>query len=228
MRLYRALAITIMTGLALSPISTLADSFDNAITAYRADLYAYNYHTPKNRHRSRIVMSRWGVRIESKELFKQGEKGIYIQRFNPDSSWVISPKKKQFSQLKPEIEASDNTIIEPEIRGTGGIMSSEACMELEPRNKTMLKTVDTNNDSIALWHCQYPQGASIQGFSQRWKIVVFEQLDNGDTSELSNIKSHNFNESFFAPPAHFQEVSLPEFYLGAPILTKYKEPLNKS
>lgn len=157
---------------------------------YSAELLNYNKFAPKNKYKSKVSVSKHGVKIRSKGMFHDEAQGVYIQNFHSKNSWVIDTKSKIFSLInEPQEEASG----ESESR-MGGIMATHPCTGYKDAEKKMENEKTLTNDSITIWSCHLNNKTIKQGYSQRWKIIVWEEHPNGNISELINIKKNNFGK----------------------------------
>lgn len=184
---------------------------------YTAELKSYNKLYPNKSHKNLVSMSPHGVRIEANNMLSYARKGVYIQNFENNSSWILDPKKKIFSSMNTienEEDTSNDTV--------GGIMATRPCMDSEDNEKLITGQKIINDEKIIFWKCKDKNENYLkQGYSQKWNLVVREELSNGDISELINIKKVEFDNDFFMPPKNYREVSLREFYTGAPSLEQY-------
>lgn len=181
---------------------------------YSAEMYSYNKFNPKKIHKSKVVISNKGIRVESKGMFIDETKGLYIQNFSSNQSWVVDPKNKIFSLLKEHQQENDTKPNE----GMGGIMSSRPCLGMDESEKKIEGEAMIDNEKVIIWSCNEKIK---QGYSQHWNSVIWEELENGATSKLTNLKAVDFEEGFFSPSKNYREVSLAEFYTGAPTLKPY-------
>jgi hypothetical protein len=162
-------------------------------------------------------MSKHGVRIESKGMFNDDNKGLYIQNFHSKESWIVDPKNKIFSLIIEDEQENNNN----SNSRMGGIMATHPCLDAKDSEKKIEKKIPLAEDNIIVWSCSIDNKIIKQGYSQRWKIVIWEELPSGNMSKLVNIKKIEFEKGFYMPPKHYREVSLKEFYTGAPALKKY-------
>jgi len=204
----------------ITSASASNEKADNIIEAsYFSELHNYNKFSPKIKHKSKVSMSKHGVRVESKGMFSGDNKGLYIQNFQSNKSWIVDPKNKTYSLIEEDTQKdsdhSNNRI--------GGIMATHPCIDSKDEKKRVIGKESLADDNIIIWSCDVDNETIKQGYSLYWKIVVWEELPNGNTSRLVNIKKADFNKDFYTPPKHFREVSLKEFYTGAPALTQYSK-----
>jgi len=218
--------IIFITASLLNPANTLAEKNnigEKIKVPFSATMKSYNKFSPKKVHKSKITMSKHGVRVESNDMFIDNNKGLYIQNFSEKKSWVIDKKKRIFSNI--EINDEENLTSKGQGSNVGGIMSTRPCLGYNKSQKKIIGQETLSNDEKnIIWSCSNIKNQTIkQGYSQKWNIVVWEESANGNTSKLVNIKKSHYKNDFFLPSSNFREVSLKEFYTGGTTtLEKYK------
>jgi hypothetical protein len=199
------------------------DSYVNLPPPFSAEMVSFNERNARYLSKTRVVMSRDGVRLESHNMFGEGVKGIFVQNFADETSWMIKPEKRIFSQLPKEPEALDNQT------SAGGIMATKPCQgyNVESDANKIVRLETLAGEEVVVWECGSSPDKVTQYFNTRWLMVVKETNSNNDVVELRNLRKTSFQPAFFRPSGDYREVSLHEFFVGVPELDTYLQDQEK-
>lgn len=195
------------------------ESYVSLPIPFSAEMVSFNERNSLNISKTRVVMSRSGVRLESHNMFGEGVKGVFVQNFADQAAWMIKPEKRIFSQLPEESETSDTE------KSAGGIMATKACQGYSSDTDTnKIVGIDVfAGEEVVVWECGTSPDKVTQYFSTRWSMVVKEKFPNLNVVELRNMKKTTFQPEFFRPSSEYRGVSLHEFFVGVPELANYLE-----
>ena len=172
-------------------------------------------------HGSHVWMSKQGLMVETQGIPGKRPRIIYLNNYQENRSWVVSPEGKRYCELS---KGGKNTDF------NGGILSTKPCLGLD---KSKLKELKWNNQLVTVWQCQTQQrDIGTHYYSEKFGVVVREEGADGIIRELKNLDSINtkrLHESAegisndFRPAKDYRSVTVNEFFFAKRPLDKYLE-----
>lgn len=193
---------------------------------FSADLIFYNRHHPGLQQRSRVWVSKTGIRTVTYSPRTGKPAFIYIQNFRTEQAWIAAPEKLYFAVL-PDVDTPDDGIQESMDDSTPppGILASKPCAGLVAEKLDERKVKQT---TLTAWKCTDVQDGKVwlQHYSSLLGAVVRQESGEGEIFELREIKLEEPDEQKFVPSSLWRAVTLEEFFTGVPSLPVYEEPKN--
>ena len=192
---------------------------------FSAELVEYNRHNQKLQKKSRVQIGKDGLRMT--KLAPGSDKPVftYIQNFQTQQEWMVSPGKLYYAELPAADDlqaARSGEEAEDAVDIPMGVMGSEPCqgMEKQKRGERGLK-----GTQLSVWECKPENGAEtyLQHYSTLLGVVIRQESSKGHTFELRDIKLDPPDAEEFKPSRLWREVTLEEFFTGAPTLPDYIE-----
>ncbi|PID42077.1 MAG: hypothetical protein CSB48_11775 [Proteobacteria bacterium] len=187
--------------------------------SYMADVVQFNANFPAERQTSHVVMSRFGVRVETVGMFgSPGEVGVYIQNVESGHSWLVKPESKIFAPLGFNKDDNEDS---KAAEKASGIMATNAC----PGDSSLTRRKHLGNKkyrgiNVEVWSCGNDH---FQFYSPYWGMVIREELPGRNVTELARLQRIEPKSALFQPPGEYSKVSLEEFYFGVGELPEYRE-----
>jgi hypothetical protein len=197
------------------------DSFLRPIRPFSAVLVEYNKHNDQFKRKTKLTLSKYGLRTEGMNSGSSVEQMVFIQDYKTSRRWLANPIRACYSELpegKPVEVPSDTT---------SGINLKPSILSAIPCNGSQSEKIssrEVNNTELSVWKCSDDQGNTyIQHFSTLLGLVIRQESQNGEVGELENISLIDQSPTYFRPMEEWREVTLQEFITGRTLLPAYED-----
>ena len=209
------LPILLLTSLTTTPFAYAADA-PTIKHPFKAELVTTRSNDGTVLSKSKVLMTRKGVRIDTPARAGVSPHIVYIQNFSTSESWMLTLQGKRATKIVEDTQGGDMDDME------GGVMSTEPCMG---SRKQAQPAREWNGEKVQAWSCSRNGVVhAYQLFSPKFGIVVREERPDGERDELVNLATADADEGVFTPPKDYRTVSLPEFFTGTQQLQKFDGP----
>ncbi|MCU7841053.1 MAG: hypothetical protein KZQ94_16945 [Candidatus Thiodiazotropha sp. (ex Troendleina suluensis)] len=205
--------------------ATEAESPDsNAFVPLRpfsAVLVEYNRHNEETKRRTRLVLGRQGMRSESLSP-QSGEAGlVFIQNYQTEQEWLANPALHVFSELPEGRPIGEHDVAVDNQENLIGVLLNRPCAGMTGEKQSARAVGETE---LSVWRCTDSRGqAHLQHYSTLLGVVIRQETEDGQISELQEIALTDDSVVHFEPSSLWREVSLGEFVNGAPMLPDYDD-----
>ena len=195
-------------------------SFLKPTKPFSAVLVEYNRQNDQVKRRTKLSLSKYGMRTEGLNLESSVQQMVFIQDYESSRRWLTRPARACYSEL-PEgksVVASDTS--------TKGITAKPSILSAVPCNGNLSEKISTRvikDTELSVWKCTDNQGNHyIQHFSSLLGVVIRQESQDGEIGELSDISLIDQPKSYFRPLDEWREVTLQEFITGRTLLPDYE------
>ncbi len=167
-----------------------------------------------------LVVGKAGMRIESSGVPGTSPPTIYVQNFDTEQAWMMSPENRRYVELPMDEEDLDTAELEHD---TGsGFMGTEPC---QGQSKEKKNSLHWQSLEVDVWRCTRAKGGNlVQYFSPLLGMVVREETQHGRIKELRQIQpSAEPVSTLFAPPEDYYKVSMEEYFSDRIKLKRFQE-----
>lgn len=196
---------------------------------FSATLVEYNKHNEQVKERTRITLSKYGIRSEKLLQRRNKPYYIFIQNNKTSQKWLVNFKKKYYFELpkgelvEPKVEEDIDIGSESIEDNTAwsGVFRTKPCGGVKGKK---IAVRDVNNTELSVWKCTNKKGRSyIQHYSDLLGLVIRQETIDGQIGELQDIKFIDKPIEYFKPSEIWREVTIEEFVTGVPMMHSYKE-----
>lgn len=191
------------------------------VQPFSAVLVEYNRHNEETKRRTRLVLSRRGMRSESLSP-QPGEPGlVLIQNYQTGQEWLANPGMHIFSELSEGRPVGEHDIAVDNQEYSIGILLNRPCIGMTAKKQS---TRAIGGTELSVWRCTDSRGqAHLQHYSTLLGVVIRQETGDGQISELREIALTDDSPGNYEPSSLWREVSLGEFVNGAPMLPDYDD-----
>ncbi|MCU7947965.1 MAG: hypothetical protein KZQ72_15230 [Candidatus Thiodiazotropha sp. (ex Cardiolucina cf. quadrata)] len=188
------------------------------VQPFSAVLVDYNRHNEETKRRTRLVLSRRGMRSES--LSPQPGL-VLIQNYQTGQEWLANPGMHIFSELSEGRSVGERDVAVDNQENPIGVLLNRPCVGMTAKKQSTRAVGETE---LSVWRCTDSRGqAHLQHYSTLLGVVIRQETEDGQISELQEIALTDDSPVHFEPSNLWREVSLGEFVNGAPILPDYDD-----
>lgn len=183
---------------------------------FSADQVEYNKHQPKTIVTSRVYVSTSGVRVENNP--GQAEEVVWITNNRAQKVWVMRPTKRIYTETafkeggrkaQPGVDGKDHEV------EVSTLMDATACDGFDKSRQFGMETV--MDRKTVKWACgdSQTQTTIMQWYDADLKMVIREQDESGQISELRNIKLAAQPATLFQVTPGYRKASMQELFPAA-------------
>ncbi|MET0068866.1 MAG: hypothetical protein ABW096_02435 [Candidatus Thiodiazotropha sp.] len=184
-------------------------------------LVEYNRNNPNLKTETRLMLSKQGMRSETKTNRSGNAKIVFIMNHQTGQDWLVDPTKGIYSVLSRGTLVASNEDTTGDRTHRLGVLANRPCAGL---NGSKQSTSAVGNSELSIWRCNDEHGrAYLQHFSTLLGVVVRQESHDGWISVLRDIALVNNSSDHIIPSKDYREVSLSELIMGKAELPDYEE-----
>jgi hypothetical protein len=162
--------------------------------------------------KTRIYYSQNGMRTERLDEQSEEPKFVVIKNFNTKQMWLVNPAKQVFAEITRDETNKEKQAAEADKRQAPGVLSNEPCIGMSSEKQTVRVVGDTE---LSVWRCVDSDNKQyLQHFSTLLGVVIRQESQDGQVSELKDIAFIDDSTKYFEPTSKMQQLSLEELLTG--------------
>ena len=187
---------------------------------FTATLVEYDRGTKGSRSRTRIYMGDDGIRSERLSNKSDEILLVVINNYRKNQTWLINPALNSFAEFpnstNKKVKASDL-----DRASSPRVLANAPCIGMQGEKQS---TRTVGNSELSVWRCTDSNGMHhLQHFSTLLGVVIRQESQNGQISELQDIALLDQSAKYFEPSEELHEISIGELIAGKYILPDYTE-----
>lgn len=173
---------------------------------------------PKKEKRSKVYMSKLGVREEELDRKKPGDaRYTMVMNIEAGKAWYVVPHRKMYIEMPASDAPGVRTTDEP-----GSVLSPAPCEGYTLAEKRKVTKHEQRN--VEEWLCHSSAtGEVIQLFDPALRVVIRNEDTKGRVTELRNIQEGKQPDALFTIPEGYRKATMQEIMTGKIELPSYPE-----